>query len=224
MSPGLRQVGAPRVRGRAAVALASIVLGVAFAAIAAVQGPAVQGELPPPGPAAIVAMIDAGDFKQADTAIDAALAAPGITDSDRDALLFQRERMRRIRLDFNKSEADVRKQLRDNIPDLRDDEFAGWERSNQLEHMTIDGEKRYFSRAASNLYRLSPEAVARRKSPPKFTDSPLEAAHPHHAQARAAALASGKGSVLPQRFRITQSLTVEADAVPAGETVRAWVP
>jgi transglutaminase-like putative cysteine protease len=211
------------MRGRAAVAVASIVLGAALggAAMAAVQ---MQGELPPPAPAAIVALVDAGDFEQANTAIDAALKASGLSEKDRNALVFERERMRRIRLDFNKSEADVRKQLRENIPDLRDDEFAAWERSNQLEHMTIDGEKRYFSRGASNLYRLSPEALARRKSPPKYTDSPLEATHPHHAAARAAALATGKTSVLPQRFRITQSLTVDADAVPAGETVRAWVP
>jgi hypothetical protein len=30
--------------------------------------------------------------------------------------------------------------------------------------------------------------------------------------------------VLPQRIEFTQSLTVKADAVPAGETVRAWIP
>ena len=29
---------------------------------------------------------------------------------------------------------------------------------------------------------------------------------------------------MPRRVRVTQSLTVDADAVPAGETVRAWIP
>ena len=178
--------------------------------------------IPDPAPPKIVAMVDAGDFRGASDAIDAALAAKPAP-AQRDALLFERERMRRIRLDFDKTEADVRKALREAIPDLRDDEVAQWDRT-LLEHMTIDGEKRYFSRAASNLWRLSPQAVARRATPPKFSDSPLETLHPHHRAARAAALASGKPSVLPQRFRITQSLTVEADAVPAGETIRAWIP
>src|SRR3546814_4356346 len=33
-----------------------------------------------------------------------------------------------------------------------------------------------------------------------------------------------RASVLPQRVRMTQTLTVDADAVPAGKTVRAWIP
>ena len=33
-----------------------------------------------------------------------------------------------------------------------------------------------------------------------------------------------RASVAPRRVRVTQSLTVNADAVPAGETVRAWIP
>ena len=37
-------------------------------------------------------------------------------------------------------------------------------------------------------------------------------------------LASHKTSVAPRRVRITQTLTVEPDAVPAGETVSAWLP
>ena len=36
--------------------------------------------------------------------------------------------------------------------------------------------------------------------------------------------ATGASSVAPRRVRVTQSLVVEADAVPAGETVRAWIP
>ena len=35
---------------------------------------------------------------------------------------------------------------------------------------------------------------------------------------------TGRSSVLPQRVRVTQSVTVDADAVPAGKTIRAWIP
>jgi hypothetical protein len=179
---------------------------------------------PPPAPPEIVALVDRGDFKAANAAIDAALAQANVSADTARALTFERERMRRIRLDFPHDEAKVRADIRKQIPDLREDEFAQWDASNLLEHMSIDGEKRYFQRAVGNLWRLSPEAVARRKEAPKFTDSPLESLHPHHQAAREAALASGTSSVLPQRVRIKQSLTVNADAVPAGETVDAWIP
>ncbi|KGQ20549.1 Transglutaminase [Lysobacter dokdonensis DS-58] len=179
---------------------------------------------PPPAPQEIVAMVDRGDFKSANAAIDFALAQPGIPEDTARALAFERERMRRIRLDFPHDEAKVRADIKKQIPDLRDDEFARWEADNTLEHMTIDGQKRYFQRSVGNLWRLSPEALARRTEPPKFTDSPLESAHPHHKAAHDAALATGKAGVLPQRFRITQTLTVNADAVPAGETIDAWIP
>lgn len=173
---------------------------------------------------AVVSLVDRGQFKEAEARIARDLANPDTSAAERDALAFERERMRRIRLDFPHSEADVRAKIKEAIPDLREDEFAAWDRSNLLEHMTIDGRKVYFDRAVSNLWRLSPEAVARRAKPPVFRDSPLEAAHAHHAEAMAAARKQGTAHVLPQRFRITQSLTVNADAVPAGETIRAWIP
>src|SRR5690606_3291975 len=34
----------------------------------------------------------------------------------------------------------------------------------------------------------------------------------------------GQASVLPHRVTVTQTLAVDADAVPAGEVVRAWIP
>ena len=38
------------------------------------------------------------------------------------------------------------------------------------------------------------------------------------------AKATGTASVLPRRVRITHTLNVKPDAVPPGETVRAWLP
>jgi transglutaminase-like putative cysteine protease len=172
----------------------------------------------------VTAQIDIGDFKGAEAAITQALANKQTPPQERTALEFQRERMRRILLDFPLREPQVRAKLVEAIPDMSDAEFRAWDDANLLEHLTIDGNKLYFQRSVSNLWRLSPAAVARRATPPKFTDSPYETLHPYHARVREAALASGKSSVLPHRVRIKQSLTVNADAVPAGETVRAWIP
>ena len=44
--------------------------------------------------------VDRGDFRGAEAAIAAALADPTLGDEPRQALAFERERMRRIGLDF----------------------------------------------------------------------------------------------------------------------------
>ncbi|MEH6421187.1 transglutaminase-like domain-containing protein [Pseudomonas sp. CGJS7] len=172
---------------------------------------------------AIVALIDAGDFAQARSRIEQALTDKRLSDARRRDLEFQSERMRRIRLDFSLDRDQAQTKLRAQIPDLRDEEFAQWDRRGLLESMTIDGEKRYFQRAPSNLFRLDAGALARRPADAKpLSHGPMEVLNPHHAEVIAAASQQGYGA--PRRVRITQSLTVDADAVPAGKTLRAWLP
>jgi transglutaminase-like putative cysteine protease len=172
----------------------------------------------------ITAQIDAGHFKAAQAAIDAALAQPGVTADQRQALLFQRERMRRILLDFTLDADEVEARVRKQIPDLTDAEFAKWNAAGLFEHQVIDGRTLYFKRSPGNLFRLSPEAVARRAVQTPIGDGPMEALNDHQRAIYHAALEQHRASVLPQRVRMTQTLTVDADAVPAGETVRAWIP
>lgn len=206
----------PRTRRRHVLLAAVLALG----AIAATDT-AISSADPLP---AVVAGIDAGDFRGATSQIDAALAEPGLDDRTRADLEFQRERMRRIRLDFTLSADQARAKLRESIPDLREDEFQRWTKANLLEHMVIDGTPWYFNRSVSNLFRMSPEAMARRATPFPRNDGPMENANAYHDEAVAEAKRTGKSSVAPRRIHVTQSITVNADAVPAGETVRAWIP
>ena len=172
----------------------------------------------------VIAHVDHGEFKAARASIDKVLAGSSLTPDERSALEFEAERMHRIELDFSLSEQEARDRVRAQIPDLKAEEFASWDAAGLLEHRVIDGSRRYFNRAPSNLFRLSEQARARRAQQTPFYDGPLEKAHPHHREIRDAVLASHKTSVASRRVRVTQSLTVNADAVPAGETVRAWVP
>jgi transglutaminase-like putative cysteine protease len=174
--------------------------------------------------ARVVAGIDAGQFAVADRLIAAALNEQELETGAQAALEFQRERMRRILLDFSLEEPEVKARVRRQIPDLTDAEFSRWAERGYLERRLIDGRLLYFSRSASNLFRLSEEARARRSVQAPFTDSPMETPNAYHRQVRAAALSQEATSVEPRRLSITQSLTVDADAVPAGETVRAWIP
>jgi transglutaminase-like putative cysteine protease len=172
--------------------------------------------------AAVISKVDAGDFRGARAAIDQALRNSAA--QSREALEFERELMRRIELDFSLDAAHAIARVRAHIPDLKPEEFAAWDAAGLLEHRVIDGRKRYFNRAPSNLFRLSPQAAARRSKQTPFADGPMEKAHPHHREVRDSAVATGKSSVAPRRVRVKYSLTVEPDAVPAGETVQAWLP
>jgi transglutaminase-like putative cysteine protease len=170
------------------------------------------------------AQIDAGQFKLADASIERALAQPDLSADARNALLFQRERMHRILLDFTLTAEDVEAGVRKQIPDLSAAEFADWNAHGLFEHQVVDGRTLYFKRSPSNLFRLSAQARARRKVQTPLVDGPMESANGHHREVRDAAMAQRSSHVAPRRVRVTQSLTVNADAVPAGETVRAWIP
>lgn len=172
----------------------------------------------------IAALVDAGQFHAADTDISTALNQAGLSADARTTLLFQRERMRRIKLDFSLDADELKGRIREQIPDMSDAEFNAWNAHGLFEHMAIDGNMRYFKRAPYNLFRLSPEALARRKVQTPFNDDPMEALNQHHRDIRKAAQSTHQTSVLPRRVRVTQSLTVDADAVPTGQTVRAWIP
>ncbi|HEV7776100.1 MAG TPA: transglutaminase domain-containing protein, partial [Luteibacter sp.] len=92
-------------------------------------------------------LIDAGHFKAAEADIAAALAQQNLPTDTREALAFQRERMRRILIDFTLDADAVKAKLRKQIPDLTDAEFARWDAAGLLEKQTIDGRTLYFKRA-----------------------------------------------------------------------------
>ena len=178
---------------------------------------------------AVIDLVTAGQFKTADARIDAALKQPGLSPHARRAFDFQRERMQRMRLDFSLTADQVEAKVRKQIPDLTDAQFAQWDTHGLFEHMAIDGQRLYFNRAPSNLFHLSAAATARQKGgttyvasglPREVNDNYIDFDRKVIEQAKA----TGKTSVLPQRVQVTQTLTVDADAVPAGKTIHAWIP
>ncbi len=184
-----------------------------------------SGQAPVLAQDALIAQIDQGQFAAAEAVITERLADPALSAGQHAAYAFQRERMRRMRLDFSLDESQAKTQLRKQIPDLRDDEFAHWDAAGLIEHLDIDGQRRYFKRAPSNLFRVSAEARARRAPDvPLPPEGPYESLAPHHHEVIAAAKTSGATSLVPRRVEVTQSITVKPDAVPAGELLQAWIP
>jgi transglutaminase-like putative cysteine protease len=137
------------------------------------------------------------------------------------------ERARRIALDFPHDDAAIRRLLEARIKDVTAADLERWAASGALEWTRIDGERRWFHRAVGNLLLLAPDAAARATAPPSAADGPLYALHPLHGHwLRDASVAASERvvSIDPQRFEVTHTVTVDADAVPAGETLRVWLP
>ena len=72
-------------------------------------------------------LVDGGQFKSAEAQISQGLSQPSLSSEDRQALAFERERMRRMLLDFSLTAEDAQARVRRQIPDLAPAEFAAWD-------------------------------------------------------------------------------------------------
>ncbi len=134
------------------------------------------------------------------------------------------EMIRRISLDFSLSETEITNRLQKIMGSFTPEEKSGWESGNLLEYRIINGEKRYFSRAASNLKLLL--AHQQRKGTPITIVIPDETARFRIREAQMvmdSSAGSGK-PVHPVNIRIRYRITVNPGAVPPGETIRCWMP
>jgi len=138
---------------------------------------------------------------------------------------FKQERMDRIKKDFSKTEIEVKEFIREYIPEVSDEQIQTWEKSRALEWMEIEGQKRYFKYAARNLFRIDPEARKiwnqTHAAEVKLDEMDLDG---HNREIIQAVKEDGKTFVKPIRMQIKYSITVDADAVPAGEAIRCWIP
>ncbi|MFC1547656.1 transglutaminase family protein [Candidatus Neomarinimicrobiota bacterium] len=175
-------------------------------------------------------LIARGEFSNAQAIIEDRLRSdPDLSDEKKGELQFEIERMARIRKDFTQTEEEVVNYIRGIIPDVSDGQIASWESTKALEHMFIDGEKRYFNRAGRNLFRIDKDAKTTWEA--KYPDQQLTSGSGakleldrHNQKIMDLTSQSMRRYTEPVRLRIRQSITVPEGEVPAGETLRCWIP
>ncbi len=167
--------------------------------------------------------VEAGSFSRADSLLDEASAMSRLSAEQRFWIEVEQSTLDRIRIDFDKTEEEVRSWLSAYYPELTDSQMQDWESTGALEMKWIDGEKRYFSLAARNLFRIDPGArqIWQRHHPPTPSASALF--NLDHA-ARVIAASTDGSPVLRERFDIDYVLKVKANVVPPGEALRCWLP
>jgi hypothetical protein len=168
--------------------------------------------------------ITAGDLKTAITSADSLkkITVEKNVIRKADSLIQIAER---IPLDFSLSWDEVRESLQKRLGDKYDPaEIKIWEEKGWLENRMINGEKRYFNRAASNLFLLKDFHLDRAESDSAAAhDLEIVFRKNHTSRIINASLKQWKPAE-PVAMEVIYTLTVKPDAVPDGETIRCWLP
>ncbi len=170
-------------------------------------------------------LVDNGEFKAAQKLMRQHIAEnPEMNAQDLLWMEFEIKRLQRIRKDFDKTGQQVLEQIRKIIPTATKADMRRWEKERALECMTIDGEKKYFKYAVNNLFRINSrlKAIKAEKRPVSS-----KTGYDRLLDLRAIIQQSAKTQkrfVNPVRAKITYTLTVPANTVPAGEVLRCWLP
>jgi len=144
---------------------------------------------------------------------------------DSSLILSESERMQRIEKDFTLTQADLVTYLKQYMPELTQDDLARWEEEKSLECMIIQGEKRYFAHAGRNLFRINKQC--RRIWDEAHRDAPVPERFDQVEHAREIMHRTGKEMVTytcPVRLHIEYTISVKQNQVPAGQTIRCWIP
>ncbi len=194
-------------------------LGTALASLAHAGGAAATDDVVIP---AARALADDGRFADAESLLRSKLGDPNAPITD--PIAIELEILRRTRLDFQITPERMLEQIRSEIPDVTAEQVEQFRERGWLLYRKIDGEIRYFNRAASNLFHLSEEAVARRTPPVKRAGAFDRAAH--IARLLALADASGKSEVAPVRHHVRYEIAVKPGhpRIVPGAKVRCWIP
>jgi len=130
----------------------------------------------------------------------------------------------RIRLDFSMTEADFSARVDRYLGKPTDSMLTAWEGNKWIEWRMIDGEKMYFNRAASNLKLLKDFYEEREKQDRETAADASMIARLKNTEQVIRETGEKAVPVVPAPMKIIYTITVPADLVPEGETIRCWLP
>ena len=129
----------------------------------------------------------------------------------------------RIYIDFSVDEKSFEAQLSNRIGSYTQAQKIEWDQRNWLEYKIIDGEKKYFNRAASNLkLRLKQQSDSLNND-----KNSIDAFSQFKVNYLSNLLSSQRidsKPYAPQSYEINYTLTLKPNVVPEGEIIRCWLP
>ena len=186
----------------------------------------VTGGIPPYAelPASISELVKKGEYSKAQQKIRDIIKKEGNTMPMKLQLrlLYEIERLDRVRKDFTLDKPALLRSIKQEIPDVTMEDIERWEKMGFFDYRIIDGQKLYFIRSRSNLYQLSQEARQRAKRPSR--EERKRKRIKEMKEIIATTKKEGKQFVLPRRLRVEMKISVPAGVVPPGELIRCWMP
>ena len=163
-------------------------------------------------------LIAQGEFARAEKVMKSLPKKVRVADAVRiDSL---RTIMQRIRTDFRITPEEGVKMIREKMPEATDAQIQHWKDTRALEVMNIDGKEMWFRKSVGNLWLLGKEFAAQNAA-----DNHESFLTRRKYYLEAMRTPADKNNVRDwRRVNITFTLDVNADAVPAGETLRVWMP
>ncbi len=173
----------------------------------------------------IQSLIKKGEFAKAKMKIDSLVHSGKLSEEEKLSLLFEKERMGRIKKDFRLTEDKLLKYIRKYIPSAGSSDLLKWEKDGSLEYKIIDGKKFYFNRAHTNFFLINKtakkiKANLEKTSRDKFRDFLKK--YIEEIQQEPTSIENNLLS--PVRMELNYTLKVNRNAVPPGEILRCWLP
>jgi len=165
----------------------------------------------------------AGKFKEASALLQNSIDSGKLSAAEKKSLALQVDILHRIREDYTTSADSLFSDLNRELKGLSRQEFDGWVNNGWFDTREIDGELFFFDSSFENLWFRHPELIARRNNPPDYSARERKMLELVTAIEKASA-AANTPYVLPKTFHVTMRVTANANTVPDGETVRAWIP
>ena len=129
--------------------------------------------------------------------------------------------MSRIRDDFRLSREEGKKLLLEKVPGATDKQIESWKQKKYLETRIIDGEERWFRKTISNFVLLNRELFTAEM----VKDKKKEYAKLHTQCENILSQPVGDNHTCDwKKVNASFFIEVPADAVPAGEVIKAWLP
>lgn len=130
----------------------------------------------------------------------------------------------RISLDFSVNEDQVKSQIEKRFGPFSPADKEDWEKKGWLEFRIINGNKMYFNRAASNLMLLKAFYEQKKERQNKIDNDSGMIFRLKHTEEAFNASGNLSLPVVPVEMKITYTITVKQDVVPAGDTIHCWMP
>ncbi len=165
-----------------------------------------------------------GEIKEASEVAQEILKSYNMSSGEKAKFDSILEMIYRIRQDYTLEDSDVLVKMSKYQLYMDKDDLLRLEKMHKLDYLVLDGQKRYFKNCVSNILRLDTTYSNMYKRIHGEVRDTFPLFKLAHTTAVLKDTANAGHPVKPVRMKLSYTIKVHANAVPAGDTVKCWMP